>query len=201
MSQQINLLAREHKPVGSALAALALVAVVLLGLLVYGAVLRVETARLQQDADAGQRALVQVKAALAAKRQRPDTNNDAAAALKAEIDALKPKADAVRQLVELMSNGSLGSPQGYAQYLSTLASVPEAGLWITSFSVSNTGKLVSLSGRALRNESVLRYARRLNEAFAPQGVQFNSVEMTPENLVKSAEPGKPLLTTVAFKLF
>ena len=82
-----------------------------------------------------------------------------------------------------------------------LASVSEEGLWITSFSVGNTGKLVSLSGRALRNDSVLHYAKRLNEAFAPQGVQFNSVEMTPENLVKSAEPGKPVLSTVAFKLF
>jgi hypothetical protein len=200
MSQQINLLAREHKPAGSALAALAVVAVVLLGLLAYDAVLRIETARLQLEATSGQQRLAQAKAALQARRQRPDANNDAAT-LKAEIDALKPKADAGRQLAELISNGSLGSPQGYAQYLSTLASVPEQGLWITSFSVGNTGKLVSLSGRALRNESVLRYARRLNEAFAPQGVQFNSVEMTPENLVKSAEPGKPVLTTVAFKLF
>lgn len=200
MSQQINLLTREHKPVGLALAALALVAVVLLGLLAYDAVLRIETARLQLEAASGQQRLAHAKATLQAMRQRPDTNNDAAA-LKAEIDALKPKAEAVRQLVELMSNGSLGSPQGYAHYLSTLASVPEAGLWITSFSVANTGKLVSLSGRALRNESVLRYAKRLNEAFAPQGVQFNSVEMTPENLVKSAEPGKPVLSTVAFKLF
>ena len=200
MSQQINLLAREHKPVGAALAALAVVVVVLLGLLAYDAVLRIEAARLQQEAASGQQRLAQVKATLQAMRQRPDANNDATA-LKAEIDALKPKAEAVRQLVELMSNGSLGSPQGYAQYLSTLASVPEAGLWITSFSVGNTGKLVSLSGRALHNESVLRYAKRLNEAFAPQGVQFNSVEMTPENLVKSAEPGKPVLTTVAFRLF
>jgi hypothetical protein len=200
MSQQINLLTRERKPVGAALAALAVVAVVLLGLLAYDAMLRAETARLVQNADSGQRQLNQAKAAMQALRQRAESNNDAAN-LKAEIDALRSKADAIRQWEQLINSGTLGSPQGYAQYLSTLASVPEEGLWITSFSVGNTGKLVSLSGRALRNESVLRYAGRLNEAFAPQGVQFNSVEMTPENLVKSAEPGKPVLSTVAFKLF
>jgi hypothetical protein len=189
MSQQINLLTRERKPVGAALAALAVVAVVLLGLLAYDAMLRAETARLVQNADSGQRQLNQAKAAMQALRQRAESNNDAAN-LKAEIDALRSKADAIRQWEQLINSGTLGSPQGYAQYLSTLASVPEEGLWITSFSVGNTGKLVSLSGRALRNESVLRYAGRLNEAFAPQGVQF-----------KSAEPGKPVLSTVAFKLF
>ena len=200
MSQQINLLARERNPVGSALAALALVVLVLMGLLAYDAMLRAETVRLKQNADAGQRQLNQVKVDMQALRQRAEPDNDAVD-LKAEIDALRSKADAIRQWEQLINSGTLGSPQGYAQYLSTLASVSEEGLWITSFSVGNTGKLVSLSGRALRNESVLRYAGRLNEAFAPQGVQFNSVEMTPENLVKSAEPGKPVLSTVAFKLF
>ncbi len=200
MSQQINLLTRERKPVGAALAALAVVAVVLLGLLAYDAMLRAETARLVQNADSGQRQLNQAKAAMQALRQRAESNNDAAN-LKAEIDALRSKADAIRQWEQLINSGTLGSPQGYAQYLSTLASVSEEGLWITSFSVGNTGKLVSLSGRALRNDSVLHYAKRLNEAFAPQGVQFNSVEMTPENLIKSVEPGKPVLSTVAFKLF
>ena len=200
MSQQINLLARERNPLGSALAALALVALVLVGLLVYGAMLRAETAGLRQDADSGQRQLVQAKAALQAMRQRTDSNNDAAT-LKAEIDALRSKVEALRQWQQLINNGSLGSPQGYANYLSTLASVPAEGLWLTSISVSNAGKLVTLSGRALRNESVLRYAKRLNAAFAAQGVQFNSLEMTPENLVRTTEVGKPVLTTVAFRLF
>ncbi len=200
MSQQINLLARERNPVGSALAALALVVLVLMGLLAYDAMLRAETVRLKQNADAGQRQLNQVKAAMQARSQRARSNNDAVI-LKEEIDALRSKADAIKQWEQLISNGTLGSQQGYAQYFSTLAGVPEAGVWVTNFSVGNAGKLVNLSGRALRNESVLRYVGRLNEAFAPQGVQFNSVEMTPENLVKSAEPGKPVLSTVAFKLF
>ncbi len=199
MSQQINLLAREHKPVGSALAALALLALVMLGLLAYDFVLRAETDRLRQELSAGQRQLDQTKTALQAMRQRADGNNDANA-LKAEVEALKAKAEAVKQWEQLINSGSLGSPHGYAIYLSALASVPEDGLWLTSVSVGNAGKLLTVGGRALRNESVLRYAKRLNEAFAPHGVQFNSVELTPENLVKAGPPGKPVLTTVAFKL-
>ena len=201
MSQQINLLDRPRAPVGSALAALAVVAVVLLGLLAYEAQMGVENARLRKAADAGQRELNQVKAAMQAMRQRADADNDASA-IKTEIDALKPKAEAVKLLVEPIRNGSLGSAEGYARYLATLASVPEEGLWITSVSITNAGKVMTLNGRALRNESVLKYAKRLNEAFAPHGVQFNSVEMTPENLMQtSGVAGKPVLTTVAFRLF
>ena len=127
MSQQINLLARERTSVGSALAALAVVAVVLLGLLAYNALLRAETARLAQNADAGQRQLNQAKAAMQARSQRAASNNDAAN-IRAEIDALRSKADAIRQWEQLINSGTLGSPQGYAQYLSTLASVPAGTL-------------------------------------------------------------------------
>ncbi len=200
MSQQINLLAREHKPVGSALVALALLVLVVFGLLAYGSALRAETERLRQELSSGQRQLDQTKTALRDLRQRADSNNDANA-LKTEILALKARAEAVRQWEQVINSGGVGSPLGYAHYLSALASVPEDGLWLTSVSVGNAGKLLTLSGRALRNESVLRYAKRLNEAFAPHGVQFNSVELTPENLVKAGPPGKPLLTTVAFRLF
>jgi Tfp pilus assembly protein PilN len=200
MSQQINLLAREHKPVGSALWALATLVLMLIGLLAYGAMLHADNNRLRSEAESGARQLAQVKASLSAQRQRGNADNDAAA-LKAEINALKPRADAVRQLLELTGSGNLGSSDGFAQHFSTLASVPENGVWITAVSVSNAGKTVTLSGRALRNESVLRYARRLNDAFAAQGVQFNSVEMTPESLMRTGEPGKPPLVTVAFKLF
>lgn len=200
MSQQINLLDRPREPVGSALGGLAVVAVVLLGLVSYEAELVVETNRLRKAADAGQRDLTQVNAAMQAMRQRADADNDATA-IKAEIDALKPKAEAVQQLLEPIRNGSLGSTEGYARYLSTLASVSEEGLWLTNVSITNAGKVMTLNGRALRNESVLKYAKRLNEAFASYGVQFNSVEMTPENLTQTGAMGKPVLTTVSFRLF
>lgn len=200
MSQQINLLDQKSTSVGSALAALAALALLLLGLIAYGAVLRAQTVRLQQDADSGQRQVLQAKSELQAIRQRADANNDAMV-LRAEIDALKLKSDAIKQWGEQINNGSLGSPDGYAQHLSALASVSVEGLWITSVSIGNAGKLLSLSGRALHNESVLRYANRLNAAFASMGVQFNSVEMTPESLAKTGEPDKAQLTTVAFRLF
>ena len=200
MSQQINLLAREGKPLGSALWALAVVLVALTGLLSYAVVLQGEKAQLKREADSIQRQLTQASAALQAMRQAADANKEAAT-VRTEIDSLKIKAEAAKQWLEQIRSGSLGSAEGYAHYLDTLAGVSEDGVWLTSISVGNAGKLLTLSGRALRNESVLRYAKRLNEAFTAQGVQFNSVELTPENLVKGGIAGGLPLGTVAFKLF
>ncbi len=201
MSQQINLLKQRHEPMGSGLWALASAALMLVGLLAYWGVLLADANRLQQSASAGKQELARVKAAALQAVQQRQAGDSAGAALKAELAALRPKAEAVRQLLDQVRSEGLGSPEGYASYLTTLASISEDGLWLTNVAVSNAGKGVRISGRALRNESVMRYAGRLNAAFAPHGVQFNSLEMTPESLVRAGEPGKPLLTTVSFKLF
>ncbi len=200
MSQQINLLTQRREPIGSALLALASVALMLVGLLAYWSVLLTDSNRLQQSVSAGQQESVRVKALLQAAQQRQTGGHDGAA-LKAELVVLRPQAEAVRQLVDQLRSGTLGSREGYASHLTSLASISEDGLWLTNVAVSNAGKVVRISGRALRNESVMRYAGRLNAALAAQGVQFNSLEMTPESLARAGEPGKPVLTTVAFKLF
>ncbi len=200
MSQQINLLTERREPLGSALLALASVTLMLVGLLAYWGVLLADTSRLQQSASADKQEMARLQAALQAEQQRRAGGHDGAA-LKAELAVLRPQAEAVRQLVEQVRSGGLGNPEGYASYLTTLASISEDGIWLTQVAVSNAGKAVRISGRALRNESVMRYAGRLNAALAAHGVQFNSLEMTPESLARAGEPGKPVLTTVSFKLF
>ncbi len=200
MSQQINLLEERREPLGSALLALASVALMLVGLLAYWGVLLTDSNRLQPSANAGKQELARVKAALQVEQQRQTGGHDGAT-LKAELAVLRPQAEAVRQLVDQVRSGALGSREGYASYLIVLASISEDGLWLTHVAVSNAGKAVRISGRALRNESVMRYAGRLNKAFALHGVQFNALEMTPESLVRAGETGKPVLTTVSFKLF
>ncbi len=200
MSQQINLLQERREPLGSALLALVSVALMLVGLLAYWSVLLTDSNRLQQSVSLGKQEMARVQAALQAEQQRQAGGHDGAA-LKAELAVLRPQAEAVRQLVDQLRSGALGSREGYTSYLTTLANISEDGLWLTQVAVSNAGNAVRISGRALRNESVMRYAGRLNAALAAHGVQFNSLEMTPESLARAGEPGKPVLTTVSFKLF
>ena len=202
MSQQINLLRPKARTLGSAVWPLAGAAVVLLALLGYRQSLVSTNATLQEAATAGEQKLGQIRnAVLLLQKQKEARGNPAA--LTAEIAALRPRAEAVSQIVKDIGNGNLGSPEGYARYFRTVAGVSEDGLWITGVAVAKGGNSVTISGRALKNESVMQYARRLNEAFSPYGVRFNSLEMTPENVSTpgvAATPGAPALSTVVFKL-
>jgi len=103
--------------------------------------------------------------------------------------------------VNLLRSGGGGS-EGYSGHLTTLARISEDGVWLTGVKIGNAGKTVSLAGRSLRHESVLRYAQRLNEQFSAYGVQFTAVELTPDVAIEGAAgTAGPALSPVAFKLF
>ena len=197
MSQQINLLQPRGRSLGAAAWALAAVGVVIVALLVYHQSLMAETGRLRETANAGQQKIDNVKSAIESQQKQRDARGSAAS-LAEEIAALRPRAEAVNQLLKELRGGSLGNSEGFSRYFDALGSVSEQGLWVTSVTVSNGGRAVSVSGRAMRNESVMQYARRLNDAFARYDVRFNSLELTPENLTRPA--GAPVLTTMLFKL-
>ena len=198
MSQQINLLQAPERP-GRALGwAAGCVGIAALVLFAYLQSVLSETARLREAAGAKDRQLARAKTQIEALQMRKG-NPGEQPALEAEIASLRPRAEAVNQLVREVRSGGLGNPQGFARYYQTLSGVSMEGLWVTSVGISKGGALVSIQGRALHNESVMQYAQRLNEAFTPYGVRFNSLELTPEAL---STPGAvaPALTTVAFKL-
>ena len=116
----------------------------------------------------------------------------------AQINALKAQAGESQEILNLLRGGA-GGNEGYSGHLTTLARISEDGVWLTKINIAAAGKSVSLAGRSLRNESVLRYAQRLNEQFSVHGVQFSAVELTPEIAKESA--AVPGLSSVVFKLF
>jgi MSHA biogenesis protein MshI len=118
--------------------------------------------------------------------------------IETEIAALKSQADAAQKILAMTV--SLGSPQGYAQHFSLLASLSSEGVWLNSITIDKGGKSVRLSGRTMQKESVLRYSHRLNDTFGPYGVQFTSLELTSEFVAKQRER-KPQLAAVNFTLY
>jgi hypothetical protein len=201
MSQQINLLRAKDRSAGAAAWALGAAGVVLVAMAAYYQSVHSETSRLREVARLKEAQLAQLKGAIQKLALEKAKQNDAAA-LDAEIAAMRPRADALSQLVKQVRSGNPGNPEGFARYLQTLGSLSEEGLWVTNLSVSKGGTAVIVSGRALRNEAVMQYARRLNDAFAGHGVRFNSLELTPEALHTpgSAAGSPPALSLFAFKL-
>lgn len=191
MSQQINLLVVKRSGSVSARAALVASGVLLASLLTVWGVRQGTLRQAQEEEAASALQLQQATAILQARAQQKG--------LDTEIAGLRPKAEAAQQFLAQM--GELGSRQGYAHYFSALTTASEEGVWLSSVTVDKAGKSVQIGGRALRKESVMRYAQRLNTLFAEDGVQFTSMELTPD--VTGSKPGEPArpATATAFRLY
>ncbi len=195
MSQQINLLVQYREQTSTALPALIGLGVVLVVLLGYWGFDRFKTVKIQNAATQGEQRLLAAKADLQAMQQKLASRQKAV-----DITALKLRSEAIQEVLTRVQKGELGSPEGYSGYLTALAQISDNSRWLTSVTISNAGKNVNIAGRALNNEAILRYARALNEQFSVYGVQFTSVEMTPEVFGQEGTT-TPTLSTVAFKLF
>jgi Tfp pilus assembly protein PilN len=197
MSQQINLLTPQRDTTRSAVIALVISGVALGALAGYWALTSAEVNRLREAADVKERNLARSTKALKSLQEQTATPT-LMSPVQVEIDALRPKAEALAQLLEELKAGGIGSPEGHSPQLRVLGSVGEEGLWLTKVTVSKAGKSLAIEGRAFRSESVMRYARKLNQAFGPLRVQFNSLEMTPQD-AKTGDPA-PTPATVDFRL-
>ncbi len=126
----------------------------------------------------------------AAKKSEPD--------LETEITALKSQSDVAQKILAMAE--TLGNPQGYAQHFSLLAGLSREGVWLNSIAIDKGGKAVRLSGRTMEKEAVLRYSHKLNDQFAPYGVQFTSLELTSEFVARQGDK-RPQLAAVNFNLY
>ena len=196
MSQQINLLSQvEPAPGLSAIRALSGLGILLAAFLGYAVFAWFTTTRLAETAAQGSAQLAAEKAALKALEEKIAARPKPAD-IDAQLGALKAQAAESQQILSLL-RGSGGGSEGYAGYLTILAQVAENGVWLTGVKIGNMGKTVDLAGRSLRQESVLRYAQRVNEKFSAYGVQFSAIELTLDAVKDGSGPG---LSSVAFKL-
>lgn len=190
MSQQINLLKARPHPQAVALASVAFLGVALLVLAGMGLGKMHTTSKLRDELSAAQLQLRDMKTALAsaqALRQGPN----GPVALEAEVVALRTRSLTLAPLVASIQNGNAGSPTGSSRSLLTLASLAQDDVWINLFETGVKPGETTIGGRAMRNDSAVRYARRLNDAFKPMNIQFSALELRTEGLNAPPVPGQP----------
>ena len=181
MSQQLNLLPKDTDGISPAKLALIALGIVALAVLVTWGVKRgmLVSARADEAASAAQ--LHQVSTQL---QERVRTRS---AELKAETDALRSRAEAAKQLLNLAA--ATGRSEGYAPFFATLTTVREEGLWLTDVAVTNAGKSLLLQGNSLDNGAVIRYSTQLNKALAETGTELTTLEFSPQPLGNIANSG------------
>lgn len=145
-----------------------------------------------------QQALVDLKAAVEKKRQTLGLAESEATGR--QIALLRSQVEAKREWAELQQKGELGSAMGYSQWLETVAAVHVDGVWLQGLDIGKGGQSVSVQGKSLNPEAVMRYIEQLNEAFKPMNVRFTSMEITQDSPLTGAGAARtaPLLS---FKVY
>jgi hypothetical protein len=196
VSQQLNLLPKDTDGISPAKLALIVLGLVVAAVLVTWGIKRgmLVSARADEAASAAQ--LHQVSTQL---QERVRTRS---AELKAEVEALRSRAEAAKQVLNLAA--ATGRAEGYAPIFSLLTTIKEDGLWLTDVAVTNAGKSLLLQGNSLDKAAVIRYSARLNKALETIGTELTTLELSPQTSggIVGASAGEKSggLATVKFTL-
>jgi len=194
----INLLQRSGPAHTMAWGLAGLLCAALTGVLVHGIQLHSLARDDLQRRDVAAAQLKQAQARLAALSSEQAKNADALA-LRKEIEALQPQAQAAQSLLDAIRNADSGRTDEFARPLAAMTAVSEPGLWLTTLTVTAGGRKVELQGEARSGASVLRFARRANDALRPLTLHLDSLEMQPAAGV-AATP-ETSSGAVSFRLF
>jgi len=179
MSQQINLLDPAfHKTRDWLMAApLASLAAVLL------AIVAVAAFAARVSADGRERVALQQEAKLKSVEERMSALAKLVAEKKpnpqllAELANVQGQLKAREEILTYLSNDSIGSTSGFAEYLRGFAQQIPKGLWLTGFTIGPGGSEMEIRGRMLNAASLPDYIRRLNSEKAFQGRSFAALSI------------------------
>ena len=197
MSQQINLfspvfLKKQIKNFSTVTMLQALGLIVAGAVFLYGYLVYQHTVLTAQAAEAEQK--------LAGERERlakftsEYAPQQKSAQLETEIKKAAAQLNARMEMVETLKNGAtIGSTEGYSEYMRAFARQSVNGLWLTSFDIAGAGTELSIVGRTVRPELVPLYVQHLSREPVMKGRQFSFLQMSLPGQAKSAaKPGGDL---------
>ena len=202
--KQINLYQAEFRPPKILLPARSLAwsgAVFLLGLL---ALFGWENLKLKQL----QAQVSQVEQRANAVTQQIETSVVGApgrdAALIREAQSLEERVRVLKRAQDAVASGELGSETGYSAYFLALSrTVRTKGAWLTGVTVAESGRALSLQGRALSGADAARLVADLRRDPVFVGLSFSGLTVAPPetNPKRGDEPAEQAAETPRFLIF
>lgn len=167
MSQQINLfnpLFLRKEKYFSARTMLQSIGLIALGLAVLYAYALVQTRELERlSGDYGRQ--------LAAQRDQfiKLGGQGSSKLLEAELARLEADARARRAVLEMVQGGEFGNTEGFSRYFAAFGRHAMRGVWLTGFSVGESGNELKIRGRVLFPDLVPAYLKALNNEDVMRG--------------------------------
>ena len=176
MIEHINLLAKRRIVRSLAWFGVRGVGVVVLALAALALNTEMQLRNLRQAHDRTQQSIVDLKGALEKKRREAGLQD--AQVMGAQTALLRAQVATQRSWLDQMGRGELGTPRDYGWLLEKLASVHEEGVWLQGVDVDKGDQSITISGKSLSAEAVLRYAEKVNAVFKNMDIQFAAMEIS-----------------------
>lgn len=114
----------------------------------------------------------------------------ASPALNGEVAQAEARLAGLRHVTQLIENGNVGNPHGYAEYFRALGRQHQDGLWLTNVTIAGAG--MSLQGRALSATLIPTYITRLSGEPVLRGKEFAQLQigMPAANAPDGTEPAR-----------
>ena len=189
MSQQINLFSqvflKKRKIRYSATTMLWVLGLIVAGsVLLYG-YLVYQTNALTKQAAETEKILASEQARLT-KFTSEYAPQQATAQLEKDIKKAEAQLKARQEMVETLKHGgTIGSTEGYSEYMRAFARQSVNGLWLTGFDIIGAGNEMVIIGRTVSPELVPVYIQRLSREPVMKGRQFASLKISLSQQAKS----------------
>jgi len=111
--------------------------------------------------------------------------------LEAEVARLDAEVKERRALVAKLQGGELGNTDGFSQYFAAFGRHPMRGVWLTGFSVGDSGNELKIRGRVLYPDLVPAYLKSLNAEDVMRGRQVTDLKLVArdESLARRGATG------------
>jgi hypothetical protein len=187
LSQQINLYnplflkQEKHFSARTMLQAVGLIALGLAALYVYALV---ETRAAQRAADQ-QRIQLDTQQEQMAKLATKIAAQTVSRALEAQIARAEEEVKARRTTLEVLGTGELGNTNGFSDFLAAFGRQALPGVWLTGFTIADSGNELVVLGRALRPELVPAYLRGLNQEPMMRGRRITQMKLSARSAARA----------------
>ncbi len=198
MVQHINLLTRHKARKGFLTLALIGLGLLTLVLAAMAAKTEWQLQRQRQLETQTRQSLDALKAAVEKKRQTLGLVESEA--MGRQMALWRSQVEGRREWADLLQKGELGSAMGYSQWLETLAGVHVDGVWLQGVDIGKGGQALSVQGKSLSAEAVMRYIEQVNEAFKPMNVRFTSMEILQDPATAESGVARQV-STLSFKIY
>lgn len=109
-------------------------------------------------------------------------------ALESEVARLEGELKARQATLQLLSTGELGNTTGFSQFFAAFGRQAMPGVWLTGFTISDSGNDLLINGRALRPELIPSYLGALNNEEMMRGRRLTGMKVAAKEAPKGGDP-------------